>query len=81
NTPTVIVGGGVAGNTYLRTELAKAVAKKLPDTIVLFPEQWLATDNAVMIGLAAMLQIISGQIKTASSDELKADGNLSIDNS
>lgn len=78
NTPTIIVGGGVAGNTYLRAQLTKAVAKKLPDTVVLFPEQWLATDNAVMIGLAAMLQVITGQIKTAPSDELKADGNLSL---
>lgn len=78
HTPTIIVGGGVAGNTYLRAELSKAVSKKLPDTIVLFPEQWLATDNAVMIGLAAMLQVISGQIKTRNSDELRADGNLSL---
>ncbi len=78
NTPTIIVGGGVAGNTYLRAQLTKAVSKKLPDTIVLFPEQWLATDNAVMIGLAAMLQVISGQIKTADPGDLKADGNLSL---
>lgn len=78
NTPTIIVGGGVAGNTYLKSELIKAVAKKLPETIVLFPEQWLATDNAVMIGLAAMLQVITEQIKTSGPNELKADGNLSL---
>lgn len=78
NTPTIVVGGGVAGNTYLREQLMKKVAKVLPDTAVLFPEPWLATDNAVMIGMAAMAQAITGQIKTASSDELKADGNLSL---
>lgn len=76
--PTIIVGGGVAGNTYLRSELTKAVAGKLPQTTVLFPEQWLATDNAVMIGLAAMLQIITGQTKTSAPELLVADGNLSL---
>lgn len=78
NTPTIVVGGGVAGNTYLREQLMKKVAKVLPDTTLLFPETWLATDNAVMIGMAAMAQALTGQIKTASSDELKADGNLSL---
>lgn len=78
HTPTIIVGGGVAGNTYLRSELAKAVAKNLPDTALLFPEPWLATDNAVMIGLAAIAQIISGEIKKTLPEDLKADGNLSL---
>ncbi len=77
-TPTIIVGGGVAGNTYLRSELKKTVAKQLPDTVVLFPEPWLATDNAVMIGLAAMTHVISEKIKTRNPDELRADGNLSL---
>jgi N6-L-threonylcarbamoyladenine synthase len=77
-TPTIIVGGGVAGNTYLRDQLKQSFAKVLPDTVVLFPEQWLATDNAVMIGLAAMLQVSTGQIKISAPNELKADGNLSL---
>lgn len=77
-TPTIIVGGGVAGNSYLREQLKQSFAKILPDTAVLFPEQWLATDNAVMIGLAAMLQATTGQIKTSAPNELKADGNLSL---
>ncbi len=75
---TVIVGGGVAGNTYLRNELTAAIRKHTPDTTVLFPEPWLATDNAIMIGLAAMTQAIDGQIKTSALSELKADGNLSL---
>ena len=78
NTPTIVVGGGVAGNTYLREQLNKKVSMKLPDTVVLFPEPWLATDNAVMIGMAAMAQAITGQIKTHNPEELCADGNLSL---
>ncbi|MCC7436838.1 tRNA (adenosine(37)-N6)-threonylcarbamoyltransferase complex transferase subunit TsaD [Candidatus Nomurabacteria bacterium] len=75
---TVIVGGGVAGNTYLRSELAKAIEKKFPSISVLFPESWLATDNAVMIGMAAMMQVFSDKIKTHNPEELRADGNLSL---
>lgn len=75
---TIIVGGGVAGNTYLRAELNEKATKKYPEIRVLFPEQWLATDNAVMIGMAAMLQVFSGEIKTSALQDLKADGNLSL---
>lgn len=75
---TVVVGGGVAGNTFLRSELTRHVTKDHPDVCVQFPEQWLATDNAIMIGMAGILQVFSGEIKTASSDELEADGNLSL---
>lgn len=78
NAQTIIVGGGVAGNTYLREELKKAVEKEFPDTTLLFPETWLATDNAVMIGLAGIIQAFSGEIKTRNPDELRADGNLSL---
>ena len=75
---TLIVGGGVAGNTHLRSELTKAIEKKSPATTLLFPEPWLATDNAVMIGMAAMAQAIAGHIKTRNPEELRADGNLSL---
>ncbi len=77
---TIIVGGGVAGNTYLRSELTKALLARtvLANVRLLFPEPWLATDNAVMIGMAAMGQVFSGQIKTRNSEELRADGNLSL---
>jgi glutamate dehydrogenase/leucine dehydrogenase len=75
---TIIIGGGVAGNIYLRSELSKAVEKKYPNVNLLFPESWLATDNAVMIGLSAITQAISGKIKTSAPNDLKANGNLSL---
>lgn len=78
NAQTIIVGGGVAGNTHLRAELIEKVGQSYPEITILFPEPWLATDNAIMIGMAAMLQIFSGQIKTSALSELKADGNLSL---
>jgi N6-L-threonylcarbamoyladenine synthase len=76
---TVVVGGGVAGNTYLRSQLTEAVQKNFPNTVVLFPEPWLATDNAVMIGLAAFARMQSGKtFQTQDAMTLKANGNLSI---
>jgi N6-L-threonylcarbamoyladenine synthase len=75
---TIIIGGGVAGNIYLRSELSKAVEKKYPNVNLLFPESWLATDNAVMIGLSAITQAISGKIKISAPNDLKANGNLNL---
>ncbi|MEO5646157.1 MAG: tRNA (adenosine(37)-N6)-threonylcarbamoyltransferase complex transferase subunit TsaD [Candidatus Paceibacterota bacterium] len=75
---TVVVGGGVSGNTYLKEQLTARVAKKLPGVVVLFPEPWLATDNAVMIGLAAFARIQSGSMTIQPAETLKANGNLSI---
>ncbi len=76
---TVIVGGGVSGNTYLKEQLVARMAKKFPAVIVLFPEPWLATDNAVMIGLAAFARVNEGNIATQDAMTLKANGNLSIE--
>lgn len=71
---TVIVGGGVAGNTYLKQELTNT----LSGPTVLFPESWLATDNAVMIAMAAVARIQAGNMSTELPENLKANGNLSI---
>jgi N6-L-threonylcarbamoyladenine synthase len=90
---TIVVGGGVAGNSYLREQLTEQLATRSPKIVALFPEPWLATDNAVMIGLAAFArmkdstsstdstgspQAGSGQVPTQDALSLKANGNLSI---
>jgi N6-L-threonylcarbamoyladenine synthase len=76
---TIAVGGGVAGNTYLRAALEEAV-QGLHGTSLHFPEGWLATDNAIMIGLAACVQVLHQTHQTAPIDTLRAQGNLSIAN-
>jgi tRNA A37 threonylcarbamoyltransferase TsaD len=55
--------------------------------VALFPEQWLATDNAVMIGLAAFARFSTVDPEKENSNSLtrdaltlKANGNLSIAN-
>ncbi|MFZ4500549.1 MAG: tRNA (adenosine(37)-N6)-threonylcarbamoyltransferase complex transferase subunit TsaD [Minisyncoccia bacterium] len=75
---TIIVGGGVAGNTYLKDNLTRTVLVRLPQVTVLFPEAWLATDNAVMIAVAAVARIQAGNMSTELPENLKANGNLSI---
>jgi len=78
---TVIVGGGVAGNTYLKNQLssrAEALAKEGQHLQVFFPAPWLATDNAVMIAMAAVARIAARNIQTTLPEDLKANGNLSI---
>jgi len=78
DTQTVIVGGGVSGNSYLKEQLTEYIAKKLPGVAVLFPEPWLATDNAVMIGLAAHARVLNDTFVVQSAETLRANGNLSI---
>lgn len=76
---SVIVGGGVASNTFIREEFTQTLQEKFGESVTLyFPEPWLATDNAIMIGLAAISQIKTGQIKTSTPKNLVADGNLSL---
>ncbi len=76
HTQTIIVGGGVAANTYLRSTLAQKVPQT---TTVLFPEHWLSTDNSVMIAIAAYLNTTyAKQSNIVDTSNLRADGNLSI---
>jgi N6-L-threonylcarbamoyladenine synthase len=72
---TLIVGGGVSANTYLREELEKLISN-FPETALLFPEQKLTTDNAVMIAIAAYVQHERGVEKKPLAIEAK--GNLSL---
>ena len=71
---TLILGGGVIANSYIR-ENVKYINKEYPELRILMPEMNLATDNSVMIGIAGYLNIISGK---ASSLEFKAQGNLKL---
>lgn len=56
---TLVVGGGVIANTYLRERL---VAMTSDINVTLFvPTKDLSTDNAVMIGAAAYLHVTNGE--------------------
>ncbi len=81
---TIIVGGGVASNTHLRSTLtAKSSALNIP---VYFPTKGLSTDNAVMIGIAGYFQILNKKNPPLSrrinqvirNKKIVAKGNLSL---
>jgi N6-L-threonylcarbamoyladenine synthase len=72
---TVIVGGGVSANTFIRAELAKALEKS-SGIQLLVPPPDLATDNALMIALAGYFHAIKGDF--ADPGTLRAEGNLKL---
>lgn len=66
---TLIVGGGVAQNKHLQRMLKKEIKK----TKIFFPTRALASDNALMIGIAGAMEYL--KTKKASKN-IKAIGNL-----
>jgi len=71
---TIICGGGVSANEYLRAELTEA-GKNAGITII-FPPPELSTDNAVMIGLAGYFHALKKEF--AEPATLAAKGNLKL---
>ncbi len=53
---TLIVGGGVIGNKYLRERLASLLSEEFPNVQLCMPTRDLSTDNAIMIGIAGYLR-------------------------
>jgi tRNA N6-adenosine threonylcarbamoyltransferase len=73
NVATVLVTGGVAANSELRTAFHTAAAEEgLP---VHFPSRKLSTDNAAMIAAAAYPRFIAGEI---ADSELSAEAGLKL---
>ena len=73
---TLIVGGGVAANTHITSELSKMITARFPDTAFLTPTKELSTDNSLMIGLAGYFKIQKDP--DAAYDDIRADGNWSL---
>lgn len=55
---TVLVGGGVSANVYIKENIQKAVFEFDNQIKILFPEKDLSTDNAVMIAMAGITKIL-----------------------
>ena len=73
---TVVVGGGVSANTYIRARLAEALEKENHLTKLLIPPPELATDNAIMIALAGYFHALKKDFADRST--LSATGNLKL---
>ena len=74
---TIILGGGVAANKELRSQLAKATASLKNPPELLMPEMKFTGDNAAMIALAAYFRWLK-QKRSAFPRTLKANGNLKL---
>lgn len=72
----LIVSGGVSANTHVCRVFKREIEAKYPDVTLLIPPLGLATDNAVMIGIAGYFRALRKEF--ASVDSLSADGNLSL---
>jgi N6-L-threonylcarbamoyladenine synthase len=72
---TLIVGGGVSANDFIKEHLQTMVTEFFPETKLFVPDKHLSTDNSLMIGIAGYLQIKNG-VAFPSIDTIKADSNL-----
>jgi len=77
NAKSVLLAGGVAANLSLRQTLAEKLKENLPKTAFLSPALEFCTDNATMIGLAA-LKKISKKSAFKNWRALKAEANLKL---
>jgi len=75
---TLIVGGGVSANTYIRDTFNSFFTSEYPHVKVYFPPQNLSTDNSIMIALGGHAHLQNAQTSLEFGN-VKADGNLSLD--
>lgn len=73
---TLVVGGGVSANTYIRERLAKALHDEGEPAKLLVPPPELSTDNALMIALAGYFHALKKDF--VSGENLRANGNLKL---
>jgi len=73
---TLVVGGGVSANTYIREHIQTLCDGQGVKAYI--PERHLSTDNALMIGITTLLKIQNG-VHASPLDTIKANGRLSLE--
>jgi N6-L-threonylcarbamoyladenine synthase len=73
---TIVVGGGVSANTYIREQLAHALHDQDASAVLLTPPPALAGDNALMIAVAGYFR--AHRHEYADPQTLCAQGNLRL---
>ncbi len=74
---SLILGGGVSANTYIRNSFLGFFTKEYPELSLYLPDPKLSTDNSVMIALAGHMRA-SAALSPQESLSISADGNLSL---
>ncbi len=77
NIRSLAIGGGVIANTFIRNNFLTFSEKE--NLSLYLPDKFLTGDNAFMIGLVGMQQILNKKKKT-STKILKANSNWNIEN-
>ncbi len=72
---TLIIGGGVSANKYLRSSLETMTTDLHIDLHI--PDKKLSTDNAIMIGIAGYLNVFKKK-KIVNQKNIKAEGHLRL---
>ena len=73
---TLIVGGGVSANGFIKRAFESHFLHEHPDCTVYFPTPSLATDNSIMIALAGHARA-AGALSPGGAEGIQADGNKS----
>ncbi len=74
---TLIVGGGVSANKYLKNIMNKSIKENKLETRTYFPNNKLTGDNALMISISGYFQYKNNKI-AKDINKVKAKGNLSL---
>lgn len=77
---TLIVSGGVSANSFIQKQFAKLI-ESYPQVTLRIPERTMATDNAIMIGLAGYVRAETQPELLKSDTTLKAEGKLTLTSS
>ena len=89
NAKTLIIGGGVSANNYIKESFSNMIKDELNYITLLVPQKDLSTDNSLMIGIAGFLQYSKGNFikrlerkhlewNQTDYPNLKATGNLAL---
>ncbi len=74
---TLIVGGGVSANQYLKRMIEAALLENFPEVVSYFPQPGLSTDNSIMIALAGHARE-EARLSPAGALAIRASGNKSL---
>lgn len=75
---SLILGGGVTANRYVRAEFETFFKHEYPDLKLYLPDPKLSTDNSIMIALAGHARVNQALSPERAAAEIRASGNRSI---
>ncbi len=76
---TLVVGGGVSANKRLREDFTLLMQEQFPDVSLSFSDPKIATDNAIMIGMAGAMRVEHAiHPGDHEFEEVRADGEMKL---